>query len=260
MQKFFLLLVVSCFMVSNVSYSQSPKKKLIPRTDLLKKYDLIPVDKLYKAKDFSLKKYKKIMIKAVYTENDVKNSQLKNKKNVSWLSKEDKETRAFANYTKKAFENAIKKDPKWELATSPGPDTLTLELMLIDIVPGKPIVGVARNIPVGFVLGKGPAIVTTAVTGARMLSQSNKKTSTFLDASVGIEGIIRDSLTNKIVVMVQDHETQKAALFNAKDFTEYGNLEQIVNEWAELLIECLNKRPLETGKKVNKKSKLKLLN
>jgi len=258
MNKLFMLCVCSCFLVSFSSFSQ--KKKLISKPELLKKYDLVPVDKVFKSNKFSLKNYKKIIVKDVFTEKDIKKSKLKNKNNMTSLDKENKEVADFSRFTKKAFENAIKNDPRWQLATKPEPDTLILELMLINIVPGKPLVGIARNVPVGFIFGKGAALTTTALSGSRMLTQSNKKTSTFLDASVGIEGIIRDSMSNKIIVMIQDHESQKAAVFNAKDFSAYGNLEQIVQEWADLLIECLNKRPLETGKKVTKKSKLKLLN
>jgi hypothetical protein len=258
MNKLFMCCACICFLVSFSAFSQ--KKKLISKPELLKNYDLVPVDKIFKSKKITLKSYKKIIVKDVFTEKDVKDSKVKNKNKMTWLSKEDKEVATFARFTKIAFENAIKKDPRWQLATKPDTDTLIIELMLINIVPGKPLVGIARNVPVGFIFGKSATLASSAITGAKMLGQSNKKTTSFLDASIGIEGIIRDSISNKIIVMVQDHESQKAAVFNAKDFSAYGNLEQIVQEWADLLIECLDKRPLETGEKVVKKSKLKLLN
>ena len=242
-----------------LSVEAKSENGIITKPELLKKYDLLPVDKAFKAKNFTAKDYNKIMIKPVFTEKDAKKSALAGANMRTWLGKEKEDVAKFAKFTQNAFKNAIKKDPNWSLATKSGPQTLILELALVKIIPGKALYGAAKNSPVGFMFGKGAAIGTAAAKGAAAATESTSKGSG-IAASVGIEGIIRDSETNKIVVMIKDHESQKTAVFNAKDFSAYGNLEQIVNEWAGLLIKCLNKRPLDTGRKVEKKGKLKILN
>ena len=252
--------IVGAFVFQSGVYLQAGSKTaIIEKKELLKRYDAIPVDKAYKAKGFSVKNYNKIILKPVFTEKNAKKSTLASANMRTWIGKEKEDVAKFASFTKNAFANAITKDPNWSLASKPGPKTLILELALVKIVPGKALYGAARNTPVGFLFNKGAAAGTVAATGARMASQSTSK-STPLNSSVGIEGVIRDSQTNKVVIMIQDHQGQKAAVFNAKDFSAYGNLEQIVKEWADLLIQCLNKRPLETGKKVKKAGKLKLIN
>lgn len=242
-----------------LSIEAKSQNGIITKPELLKKYDLLPVDKAYKAGDFSAKDYNKIIVKPVFTESDAKKSALAGTNMRTWLGKEKEDVAKFAKFTQKAFESAIRKDPNWSLVTKSGPKTLILELALVKIVPGKALYGAAKNTPVGFMFGKGAAVGSVAAKGAAAATESTSKGSG-LASSVGIEGIIRDSVSNKVVVMVKDHASQKTAVFNAKDFSAYGNLEQIVNEWAALLVKCLNKRPLETGKKVERKGNLKLLN
>jgi hypothetical protein len=73
-------------------------------------------------------------------------------------------------------------------------------------------------------------------------------------ASVAIEGVIRDSMTKEVVATFTDREKQDVALFNTKDFSSYGNVEDIVDEWARIFVECLEKKPFQTGKPVKASS------
>ncbi|RLD12030.1 MAG: hypothetical protein DRI44_02095 [Chlamydiae bacterium] len=102
-----------------------------------------------------------------------------------------KSTTKFADYTAEALKKAVKEDDKLKLVNKPGPNTIILELALVKVVPGKPIL--------------------------------------------------------------------KTAFFNLKDFSAYGNPKQLVDEWADQIIEVLNSN-MGKYSKVERKSPSKIIN
>jgi len=158
------------------------------------------------------------------------------------LDEEKQDMADFAKYTEDAFKKAIKEDPnkRFQLVDKPGPNTLVLEIALVKVVPGKPIKGALKNAanltPIG-------AIIMPLKMGKQGYTDSPGQ------ASVAIEGRLTDSRTGEYFAMFADRRKQKTAVFNANDFTAYGNLRQIVDEWANGFVIISNKRPLETGEK-----------
>ena len=63
-----------------------------------------------------------------------------------------------------------------------------------------------------------------------------------------------DGVSKKVVATFADREKRESAVVNLKDFSAYGNLEQIGDQWASQFVEILDKHPLETGAKVNYKA------
>ena len=169
----------------------------------------------------------------------------------TYLSNEKKNVTEYATYIRNAFINAIRKSKKFQLATTPGAKTMILELSLVKVVPGKPVLGTIKNIgrltPIGFILSPITMGIDATYDSA-------------LQSSVAIEGQIIDSETGKAIAMFADRRKQKTAYFNTKDFRPYGNPEQIASDWANDFIKVLETRPLETGKSLNSKSSLGLVN
>ena len=60
--------------------------------------------------------------------------------------------------------------------------------------------------------------------------------------------------------MFAQRSKQCTAVLNFEDFSTYGNLQQIVDKWAEKFVEIANKRPLETGTKIETESNLTFIN
>ena len=119
-----------------------------------------------------------------------------------------------------AFEKAVTDDPeqRFELVESATVETEILELALIQVVPGKAFFNAASKVGGFFAPGVG---------AGGMLGQ----------ASVAIEGRVRDGATNEIVCMFADREKAKAALIHLEDYSWYGNVHGIIDEWAKQWIE-----------------------
>lgn len=181
------------------------------------------VDKAWIKPGLDITKYKKVILTPVLTKYHLEYSWLE-RNNVRTLIGSDKEDlKDFAKYTEDAFKKAIKESNEIKLTSRPGPKTLILELALVKIVPGKPILqglGDMTNFtPFG-------AILIPVKTTAKATTDSP------LQGSVAIEGIIRDSETKEPLIVFSDREKQVTAIFNANDFRAYSNLKQIVDTWA----------------------------
>jgi hypothetical protein len=229
----------------------------IPNPEKMQKYDLLPFQKAWKSKDFVSSKYNAIMVLPVFTQDQVDKSWMEESNVRTWMDKESQDVKDFAEYTAAAFRNAVKQSKNYQLTDKPGPQTLILELALVKIVPEKPVLGAAKNLATP--IASSFNLIALAVAPVRAAAESASDSP--LQASVAIEGRIRDSVSKKIVATFADREKQVAAIVNLQDFTAYGNLRQIVDMWANEFLQILDKHPLETGVAVeSEKSNLKIIN
>jgi hypothetical protein len=138
-------------------------------------------------------------------------------------SEMQKDIPEIAAYMRTAFEKAVTEDPKqrFELVESPTQRTEILELALVQVVPGKRFFNAATKVG-GFF---APGVSEAALLGK---------------ASVAIEGRVRDGATNEIVCMFADREKAKSSLIHLQDYSWYGNVHEIIDEWAEQWIEINN--------------------
>ena len=225
-----------------------PKIVYLKNYDMLKKYDWIPMSGAWKAPNVDLRRYQKIIVKPVDLSKINRNEGLSAVNLDSALGADGaKKLRAFAHYTENAFKKAIRKDPRLTLVTQPGPDTMILKLGLIQVVPGKPILGLARNVPIP---GKAGFIITPAI---KLVGGSVDG----LQGSVAIEGDMFDSQTGKIIAVFTDHEKDTTAIINMSLLTAYGTPEEIVDDWAKMFAASLSLAP---GQKLAPPPKVKLIN
>lgn len=214
----------------------------LPSADLMHKTDLVPVQRVWRSHKLKSTDYNKIIVMRINTDYQLPRTDAE-KNNIRTMLDEEKQDMAdFAKYTEDAFKKAIKEDPnkRFQLVDKPGPNTLVLEIALVKVVPGKPVKGALKNAanltPIG-------AIIMPLKMGKQGYTDSPGQ------ASVAIEGRLTDSQTGEYFAMFADRRKQKTAIFNANDFTAYGNLRQIVDGWANGFVLISNKRPLETGEK-----------
>ena len=102
-----------------------------------------------------------------------------------------------------------------------GPDTLRLELALVQLVPSKADLNVVENV-VGFVIW--PLGFLTV----------------FNSGATAFEGKLRDSQTGKIVCSFVDRETDEPAVVNFPGFTYYGNSRYFIDRWSRQFVDFMN--------------------
>lgn len=122
------------------------------------------------------------------------------------------------------------KNKRFQVVEAPRADSLVFELALVDVVPNKAALGA---------LGLA-ATVVAAPAGAAIAAKETAK------GSVAIEGRIRDGRGN-VVGKWADREKGKFGPINLRRATWYGEINKIVEEWAEQWVKIAN---AETGEKV----------
>jgi len=106
--------------------------------------------------------------------------------------------------------------PTYQVVGVPGPESVTLELALVELDPTSVGGNAAKKLGTYFF----SPLVTVASYGTTA-------------GSIAIEGKIVCSDTNEIVFQFADREADRLSLFSVKDFEPYGFIEEIISEWAE---------------------------
>lgn len=110
------------------------------------------------------------------------------------------------------------------VVNQPGPDTMTIETAVTELVPAKAYWNAAAT-AAGFV-----------VPGAGLLSAAGSGTIT-------IEGRVRDGNNGKLVASFRDRMKDKMAMVNVNSYTWYGGSEANLKETAANIAHVINARP-----------------
>ena len=138
----------------------------------------------------------------------------------------DSSARELARFTRNAFLNAFRQDPKrrFEIALRPGVGVAVLDLAIVELVPSKSVIG-ALGLVAPFV--RAPAVaVGSKVAGG--------------NPCVAIEGRLRDSVTGEVLAMFADREEPPFRIIDAKAVTWYGDAQDSIETWAKQLVELGN--------------------
>ncbi len=135
---------------------------------------------------------------------------------ISWGSidrRENEMALKLRNEFAKAYVNSP--NPRYIIVKQPGPDTLTLELAIVELNPTSPkgnAVKTALKFVVGPVAGLGGY---------------------FTKGNMAIEGRVRDSKSGKLFFQFADNEADKMTFYSLRDFTPYGHAGYAIRKWAE---------------------------
>lgn len=138
------------------------------------------------------------------------------KKEVQWGSvsrREDEMALKLRNEFAKAFLRSP--NPRYSITQRPGPDTLTLELAIVELNPTSPkgnAVKTALKFVIGPVAGLGGY---------------------FTKGNMAIEGKVRDSKSGKLFFQFADNEADKMTFYSLRDFQPYGHGLKAMRQWAD---------------------------
>jgi hypothetical protein len=182
-----------------------------------------PFRRIWIDKDTDLNKYGKIIVAPVNTTHLMTSSVWDKAAGRSITGDAKKDADEMARYMHNSFWSALHIDPlkRFTVVDKPGPDTLMLELALIQLVPSKAELNVTENI-VGIIIW--PVAFLTV----------------FNSGSTAFEGILRDTQTGKIVCSFADREMDEAAILNIPGMTYYGNAKYFIERWGRQFVALMN--------------------
>ncbi len=183
-----------------------------------------PFRMMWLDKSVDIRQYKKIMLSKVNLNHLSDDYNYWDKADTRRLAGDlNSDSKDVASYMEISFRNAITYDPKhrFKIVDAPGPDTLKLELAIIQLVPSKAELNVAEN------------VVGIIVWPVAFLTVFNSGTTAF-------EGVLRDSQTGKIVCAFADREKDENAIFNIPGMTYYGNARYFTDRWSRQFVDFMN--------------------
>ncbi|NMC62058.1 MAG: DUF3313 domain-containing protein [SAR324 cluster bacterium] len=126
------------------------------------------------------------------------------------------ELHEMARYIEVRFESEINDiiGRPIQIVEAPVPDTLGIELALIEVRP--------RNTAISIVGTVGGILVPFG--GVVRL---------FGKGSIAIEGKIKDAYTQELLFEFKDREIDKTAPFSIKDFQRYAHIREVIDEWSK---------------------------
>lgn len=136
---------------------------------------------------------------------------------------------ALASYTQKHFAEAFRKakDPRYAVADAPQPDSLILELSLLEWSP---------NTYTGIILREAVDLVTFDFVGEATMKGTR--------GSIAIEGRLLEPRTRQPVYEFADKEVGKIVLLlPLQDFYPTGQAHYAIREWAKQLEKLLRSSP-----------------
>jgi len=124
-----------------------------------------------------------------------------------------KDSKQIADYMWTRIWDAFDSDPdkRFKPAYTPGPQTLILEMALVELVPTK--------------------VWLNAVGTVFALSVDY--------GSVAMEARVRDGATGKIIATFADREHGKSSLISIANLTWYSHARHIIDDWAKQIVEVI---------------------
>jgi len=131
----------------------------------------------------------------------------------------------FAKESWSILREAFSENESITIVDQPGPETLLLELSIVELIPAKTwlsAIGIGA-----FVM---PLLAGIPIGTAAALAENG---------SIAIEGIVRDGSSKEILLMFADRESSKTRILDLQTLTWYGHAREIMEDWAYQIKELL---------------------
>lgn len=189
-----------------------------------------------------VRKYDKINIAVVISPKQIDESWWASNNIRNLVSTKEEDMKYVAEYARDSFIKAFAKSRHFKLVANPGEKTMALEFAIVQLIPNKPVLGAVSNLssltPIGL-------IIIPVKMGGKSASDNT-------GGAIAMESVLRDSQSGAVLGVFSDREKGKTAIFNAKEFTAYANVREIIDLWTGNVVEALDQ--IKEGKKVKVES------
>jgi len=236
------LLFITLFFISCKAV-EAPSAGFIKNPEVMYKDPMLPFHKVWFYKYLNLLNYNRIIIKPIKLRylNESGDIERLNARYYMGYTKKDEDY--VVKYMREEFIRKFKAVPnnRFKVVNNRGYGTLVLEMAIVELVPTKAELNAAGDAFVFVPIGPIPlSILITLITLPIKTVLGGVFESGF-KSHIAFEGVVRDSMTNKIILAYADREAEKASLVNVKDYTYFAHVRSIISEWALQTVKMLNR-------------------
>jgi hypothetical protein len=230
-----LLILSLIVLVLGCRAKPAPDAGFLQDPKLMKAEKGIPYNRIWINPNYKNKTYNEIYIAPVNT-NYVMAQNTWESATVAMSNKADvkKNVAMLAEYHRNAYIQACQKDPKkhFKVVDKPGPNTLILEMAIVQLVPSKAELQALGLVPVPFV-GVGVAAVNYGASTATKSEDQGK-------GVIAMEARMRDGTTGEVVSMFADRQHPPTAIIDIKALFWWEPAKPICDGWARQFVALAN--------------------
>jgi len=249
----FLLITILAIIVlcSGCRANAAPDSGFLHDATLMTPNKNVPFNRMYLNPKFKEAHFTKVYVAPVNTDY-VMAQNVWEKATLANINKQDvqKNVDRLADYMRSAFIKAFQNDPgrHFSVVDKPGPDTLILEMAIVQLVPSKVELQALSLVPVGFV----GLIGTGVMEGGSVLTHSEDHGK----GVIAMEARTRDGSSGQVVCMFADREHPPASVLDLKALFWWEPAKPICDAWARQFVHYQSSPP---GTKINEMSNFELL-
>lgn len=134
------------------------------------------------------------------------------------VTRRERPVEELANQMRLEFSQAFidSDQPRYRVVRKPGENSVSLELALVELDPTSVTGNAAKTLGNYFL---------TPLVGLATYGRTA--------GAIAIEGRLVNSVTGEVVFQFADREGDKFTLFSVKNYTAYGFIDEIIEDWAE---------------------------
>jgi hypothetical protein len=197
----------------------------------MKAESTVPFNRMYVNPQFDHKTFTEIYVAPVNT-NYVMAENLWEQAALANVSTENVKmnVQLMADYLRNAFIKELNNDPKknFKVVDKPGPNTLILEMAVVQLVPSKSALQALSLVPVGFYGAIGSGVMV----GGSLISHSEDQGK----GVIAMEARTRDGASGDIVCMFADREHPPTAILDLKALLWWEPAKPICDGWARQFV------------------------
>jgi hypothetical protein len=241
----FNMAMLAALALAGCQASPAPDSGFIEDSSKMQKNPNSPYAKGYWNREVSQSKYTQIYVAPVNTKY-VMAQNIWERANEVQVSEQDirKAVDDLGKYMQTAFKKAAAEDPRkrFVVVDKPGPNTIVLEMAVVQLVPSKVVLNA-----MGFISW----IPTAVQVAGSTLTESEDQGK----GVIAIEARLRDGATGEVVGMFADRQRPPTALLDLKSLNWWAPVKSVVDSWAHQFVELAN----NPGTKVSGAKQFELL-
>ena len=204
----------------------------------------LPFHKVWIRRGFKLNNYNKIMINPINMNYLMDVGKFSKVNFYNYENNMEENKNHLAQFTQQAMVNAFRytAENRFKLVNRRGYGTLVLKMAIVSFVPNKSVI---NSVGTGLLFVPIVSIPLTLVFG--LISLPIKATlratsDSGFEASIAIEAVLCDSVTNKVLVAFADRVSAPASIIHLHDYHYWAHIEEIIEKWGIQIVQLMNRK------------------
>ena len=243
-----IMLIIFILNLSGCKAVEAEPAGFIKNSNYMYKDPTLPFHKVWIRRNLNLKSYSRIIINPINMSYLQEAGTLGKINFYNYDSNLEENKKYLAKHTQEALIEAFRYTAgnRFKVTNRRGYGTLVFKMAIVAFVPNKSVV---NSVGTGLLFVPIVSIPLTLVFGLISLpikAVMRATSDSGFEASIAIEAVICDSVTNKVLIAFADRVSAPASIFHIHDYHYWAHIDRIIQKWGVQIVQLLNRKSNET--------------